>query len=97
MRKNVQIKLSAIGWKACQTFTTDDLSEGGLYVRVPSNCGLALGQRCEVGFLDNANVSGIGGIAGETRYATVVRTYTVPANSGELIGAGLRFDQPLIL
>lgn len=95
--KNVQITLSALGWTERQTCMTDDLSEGGLFVRVPVACGLAVGQRCEVGFGDVADGVGLSSVAGEIRYATVIRTHAVPQDTGDLIGAGLRFDQPLFL
>lgn len=90
---NVPIKLSTLGWSECRTCTTDDLSEGGLYLRLPAAYALKVGQRCEVGFENEGNAAELSSVAGEIRYATVVRTDA----AGELIGAGLRFDQPLFL
>ena len=94
---SVPIKLSVLGWNECQSCTTVDLSEGGLYVRLPRTCGLSVGQRCEVEFGGPADAHELSGVAGEIRYATVVRTDALPSSSGDQIGAGLRFDQPLFL
>ena len=93
----VRIVLSALGWSDPQACTTKDLSEGGLYVQLPVTCGLSVGQRCEVGFVGHEDAAKPSTIAGEIRYATVVRTDTVAPPAAHQIGAGLRFDQPLFL
>lgn len=94
---SVRITLSARGWSESRSCSTQDLSESGLYVRLPATCGLSVGQRCEVGFEGNVDPTKPSSVAGETRYATVVRTDAIAPASGKQIGAGLRFDQPLFL
>lgn len=94
---SVRITLSALGWAESQTCATHDLSETGLYVRLPVACGLSVGQRCEVGFEGSVDPTEPSSVAGEIRYATVIRTDAVSSASEKQIGAGLRFDQPLYL
>ncbi len=95
--QSVRITLSARGWSESQNCSTQDLSESGLYVRLPAMCGLSVGQRCEVGFVGNVDPATPSCVAGETRYATVVRTDAIAPAADRQIGAGLRFDQPLFL
>jgi len=93
-------KLSArIGWLGCseaKVCPTEDVSESGLFVCLPNDIGLRVGQRCEVVLSDNdpppANRTD-----GESVYATVVRTHAVKRGAQQFTGAGLRFDQPLFL
>lgn len=73
--------------------TTEDLSEGGFFVRLAMEHGVAVGQRYEITFPEE--VSGLG-CCGLTCYATVVRTARVLDDSTS-VGAGMRFDQPLFL
>ncbi len=73
-----------------------DVSEGGLYLRVPLSHGLAVGQRCEVRLSDTAGVTPAC-LAGESCYVTVVRTEVITSGSQKLLGAGMRFDRPLFL
>ena len=95
--QKLRITLSALGWSESQTCATSDISEGGLYVQLPASCGLSVGQRCEIGFEGNVDPAKHSNIAGEIRYATVVRTDALALGSEQRIGAGLRFDQPLFL
>jgi hypothetical protein len=74
----------------------DDISEGGLYVRVPLSRSLGVGERCEVRLSDPSGATPAC-LAGETCYATVVRTEVVTSGSETFLGAGLRFDRPLFL
>ena len=57
-------------------------------VQVPLALGLRVGQRCEI-VLSNDE--------GESHYATVVRTEPIAKAPNPIVGAGLRFDQPLFL
>ncbi len=88
IRKRVTAKV--IGMDVAEVFrcATDDISASGLYVRLPLSSGLRVGQRCEVVLADDA---------GEGHYATVVRTEPIAKSPTPLVGAGLRFDQPLFL
>lgn len=75
----------------------EDLSASGVFVYVPADSGLAVGNRVEVTL---GGISGVGeasNLCGEKRYATVVRTQECKEADRPLLGAGLRFDQPLFL
>lgn len=76
-----------------QSCDVRDLSEGGMLVHVPLSYGLNVGQRCEVRF----SGSGATMASQEAHYATVVRTEVTTEGDRRLLGAGLRFDQPLYL
>ncbi len=104
-RRNVTMKLRAVGCADLHCCIARDISEGGLYVCVPADHGLTVGRRDEVAFADDAEAPSF---AGATYYATVVRTNAAPlrgavvvSNRGhaaeDLIGAALRFDRPLFL
>ena len=71
-----------------------DISEGGLYLQVPTALGLSVGERWAVSFSPDANIGELTNLSGATCYATVVRTES-PRDDMNMIGAGLRFDQPL--
>ena len=94
---NLSLKLTGLGRTEVHRCATHDISEGGLYVRVPAKSGLAVGQRCEVLFEDNVDSAKPSSVVGEMRYATVVRTQRLTEGSTRVVGAGLRFDQPLFL
>ena len=89
-RVRKRLTATVIGVGAADAFrcTTDDISESGLYVQLPLSSGLRVGQRCEVVLPNDA---------GEGLYATVVRTEPIAQGPSPLVGAGLRFDQPLFL
>lgn len=94
--KNLMASVQSLGRGEVYNGPADDVSEGGLYVRVPLSQGLAVGQRCEVRLSDPAGSAQLG-LAGEGCYATVVRTEVITSGSQKLLGAGMRFDQPLFL
>ena len=75
----------------------NNVSDGGLYVRAATNCGLAVGQRYQVILFDELERGDAENLAGEGCYATVVRTNRVMDESGEQTGAAFRFDHPLFL
>jgi len=86
VRKRVTAKVIGVGAAEVFRCTTNDINENGLYVEVPLSAGFRVGQRCEVVLTDDA---------GEGLYATVIRTEPIAKGPTPLIGAGLRFDQPL--
>lgn len=88
-----QVRL--MGMTESQRCDVSDISEGGLFVFVPLAYGLNVGQRCEVQL--SAKHPAACCPTDDTCYATVVRTEVVAADTGKLLGAGLRFDQPLFL
>lgn len=97
IHRKLSIRLAVIGWTEVRSCAAEDVSEGGLYLRVLAGYGLGVGQRCEVSFVEETESHELSNVAGILCYATVVRTEVIPAASGDLIGAGLRFDQPLFL
>jgi hypothetical protein len=76
--------------------TTEDISEGGAYVCVPSQAGLRVGQRYELVLFAEESPTAAA-ISIDPVYATVVRTHLVKKGCDQYIGAGFRFDQPLYL
>lgn len=95
--RKLRIMLSATGWSKALGCIAEDISEGGLYLRIPATCGLSVGQRCEIDFGQDIESPELSGVAGEVCFATVVRTHVMTAGAGDLIGAGLRFDRPIFL
>lgn len=78
--------------------TIHDIGENGLFLHAPASSGLSVGHRYEV-VLDTADEASLD-LADAFScgcYATVVRTTGVEDATEQSIGAGLRFDQPLIL
>lgn len=74
-----------------------DVAEGGMFVHVQEPCHLNLGGRYEIVVDDDASGGDLARAIGEGCYATVVRTTHVAEASVPMAGAGLRFDQPLML
>lgn len=94
---DLAMKLTPMGTPGGQRCTIEDISEGGMYVRVQAEAGLAVGQRVEVTFEDEGKQPASPGPAGETHFATVVRTKLLAEATKDKVGAGLRFDRPLFL
>jgi len=91
------VQLLGMGGAECVPCTVSDISEWGLFVHVPRGAGLQVGQRYEVTVPAKGVPPELAGLRAEGAYATVVRTGRVAAESQSLlIGAGMRFDQPLI-
>ena len=88
VRKRVTAQVIGVGASEVFRCMTEDFSENGLYVQAPLSSGLRVGQRCEIVLTDDAN---------EALYATVIRTEPIAKGPTALVGAGLRFDQPLFL
>lgn len=91
------VTLTAMGSAKAHPCRAEDLSEGGLFVHLPAELGLSVGQRCEVRFPANPDSPKFSNCAGETRYATIVRTQMLEDAPKKMLGAGLRFDQPLFM
>ncbi len=89
-------KVRSLGCGEVYDGPAEDVSEGGLYVQVPLSRSLAVGQRCEVHLADEEGAT-LTCLAGQSCYATVVRTELVTTGTRKLLGAGMRFDQPLFL
>jgi hypothetical protein len=97
LKRPLFAELRPLGLNQAHRCSIGDISEGGLFVCAPLSYGLNVGQRCEVQF------SALGGRdpslcpTDGPCYATVVRTEVIAEGSKKLLGAGLRFDQPLFL
>lgn len=81
---------------AVQCFAKD-ISEGGLFVHVPMNSGISVGQRYEIELAGGQDAPDLTASVGEGRYATVVRTERIAQGPQQAVGAGLRFDRPLMV
>lgn len=93
----VSLKLLGLGSTNALPCTVSNVSAGGLFVHVPMGSGLEVGQRYEVKVPAPRPPAQLAGIAGEGAYATVVRTKQLAQEPAPLIGAAMRFDQPLVL
>jgi len=94
--KRMIARLQGAGRNEVQCCTTEDVSEGGLYLCVPCEVGLCVGQRCELVLVED-DASDSSALTDEPIFATVMRTNVVVQGGRRLIGAGMRFDQPLYL
>ena len=90
-------RLLSLGCTDAITCATENVSESGMYVRVPTESGLCVGMRYEVMLTNEAAGAHACNLAGDGCYATVVRTERIAHDAGELVGAALRFDHPLFL
>jgi hypothetical protein len=95
--REIGLTLTSVGSTEARLCSSSNISEGGLSVQVPPEYGLSVGQRCEVMFASEGESKAPQNLAGEMRYATVVRTEVVTGSARQMIGAGLRFDRPLFL
>ncbi|MHC5109462.1 MAG: hypothetical protein ACYTHJ_06250 [Planctomycetota bacterium] len=92
---------SLIGWGGADPIlcTVHDIGESGIFVRACDVPELCVGRRYEVVVSAASDTDvvrrGLVESIGEGCYATVVRTELV--EGGNMIGAGLRFDQPLVI
>ena len=96
-RPPLSAEVRPLGLAEAHRCSIDDISEGGLFLCVPLSFGLNVGQRCEVLFSTLASADSSLCPTDEPCYATIVRTEVINEGSKKLLGAGLRFDQPLFL
>ena len=96
-RRDMPVNFRGLGGAQTLCCTLENFNEGGLFVRVPRDHGIRLGQRCELRFDGAGDSPGLSSLAGLTLYATIVRTETVGPESNLTLGIGVRFDQPLFL
>jgi len=90
------VRLVGLGGGKPLPCTVADASAWGLFVHAPAAAGLKVGQRYEVTVSPRDATPELAGLRGEGTYATVVRTGRVSESPLSLIGAGMRFDQPLL-
>lgn len=95
--RELSVRLMAAGRGDGPCCRLTDISEGGARVQLPAEAGLSVGQRLEVVL---ANASAAPDLAEHLSggcFATIVRTERCEAGMANLLEAGLRFDQPLML
>ena len=95
-RHRFPMRLTPMGCATSLSCVSENISEGGCFTHLPADCGLSVGQRCEIEFSQEPT-DAAAHLAGEVRYATVIRTSHIGATAPAtpLTGTGLRFDQPL--
>lgn len=76
--------------------TVCDVSESGLFLHAAASSGIRVGQRFEVSVDGGAPLVGLASSLRDGCYATVVRTAQGSSVPQHMLGAGLRFDQPLL-
>lgn len=96
-RPPLSAEVRPLGLAEAHRCSVGDISEGGLFLCVPLSFGLNVGQRCEVLFSTLVAADSSLCPTDEPCYATIVRTEVIHEGSKKLLGAGLRFDQPLFL
>ena len=97
IRAALPTTLTGMGLGGILRCTATDIGAGGMYVRAPASSGLAVGQRYEVLLSERGvEASQLAKLMGEGCYATVVRTDRPSSSEGDVMGGGLRFDQPLV-
>ena len=97
MSRRIAIKARGEGCAQAHSCVTADISESGVNVRMPTDVGLAVGQRIELIFGDDLQSPKPPNVEGQAYFATIVRTQLLIENSKPILGAGLRFDRPLYL
>ena len=95
--QKVSAQLIGLGCTRAVPCVIQNLAEGGLLVHASVDAGLGVGRRYEVVLDDDAVPAPLAGAMVAGCYATVVRTELLLDSPERLIGAGLRFDQPLLL
>lgn len=88
-----------IGWDGAEAVPCRicNVAEGGVFVHVADAADLRVGGRYELIVEESPASSDLAGAVGSCCYATVVRTSHVTDAGDAAFGAGLRFDQPLML
>lgn len=75
-----------------------DISAGGLFVQLPSDRPICVGQRYDVHVVAAAeHRSSFAAVNDESWSATVIRTERTAGSAAGTIGAAMRFDQPIYL
>ena len=85
-----------VGWDGANPIpcTVCNVGETGAFVFASDAPELSVGRRYELVIDMDLDAHRLGDLIGDGCYATVIRTEII---EGEKIGAGLRFDRPLML
>lgn len=96
-RVSVTIGTELVGLHTHQTIacTVRNISAGGVYLLAEAGCGVQVGQRFEISAPKDVPTEGLASSLQDGCFATVVRTTRAETGSQRVLGAGLRFDQPL--
>ncbi len=97
LEQELGVKLVGLGSTEAIPCTVKNLAEGGFFVHASATCGLSVGQRYEFVVDDETVPPELDGAMMNGFYATVVRTELLYDAPERMMGAGLRFDQPLAL
>jgi hypothetical protein len=90
-------QLVGLGCTRAVSCSIQNMAEGGIYVHVPADSGVGVGCRYELILDDEETPPMLAGAMVGGCYATVVRTELLLDRPERMLGAGLRFDQPLML
>jgi len=93
--RKLQVTVTPLGYAAPIVGRSRDVSEGGMYLMMPMSAAVCVGQRCEVELGPDEGVSPQPCVGPDCRYATIVRTHPITHGEAQMLGAGLRFDQPI--
>ena len=97
VQEELSAQLIGLGCTRAVSCAIQNMAEGGVYVLAPAESGLGVGRRYEVVLNDETVPAPLAGAMIGGCYATVVRTELLLDAPERLIGAGMRFDQPLML
>jgi hypothetical protein len=97
VQEELPAQLIGLGCTRAVSCAIQNVAEGGLYVLAPAESGLGVGRRYEVVLNEETVPAPLAGAMIGGCYATVVRTELLLDAPERLIGAGMRFDQPLML
>lgn len=95
--REVSVRLVASGHGNGPCCILTDISEGGARVQLPVAAGFCVGQRLEVLLTDESDAPDLVEHLSGGCYVTIVRTERCDSQNPEMLEAGLRFDQPLML
>ena len=90
-------QISGLGSKSPVLAEVVDISEAGLYLCLPCDVGVCVGQRCELVLSASRGATNQPACVDESFYATVVRTVRFDSDTGAHVGAGFRFDNQIFL
>lgn len=97
LARELSVNIKPLGFVEPIVGRTCDISEGGMFFLVPSSKAIAVGQRCELALFDEAAQKPIADIDSGGYFGTVIRTHPVTHGESQMLGAGVRFDQPIFL
>jgi len=90
-------RLVGFGSRAAVDCVATDFNPEGLFVLVAGESRLCVGERYEVVFTDKVHGLTADDSLPDGCYATVVHTEHCTRSGAAAIGAGLRFDRPLLV